>query len=429
MASPITWHSLSRNELPDPARLLAMAQTGMNTGMEGFQKMSDGYLQGQQNLKDKAKVTATDNFLLDLQGVTTPEELAQRKGAFIASIRGQGEGIDGRVASSALDGRMSTLQQRAKAEWEFQNAQTDQKEAPIRDEALAAIARRDFLTANIIKSGNPGLRNMAALEQAQATAVRNQTVEGNQDTKFAWEGADQKQKEVMRPYEVKKVESDLATAEVNRTTLRAQAAAAGNSSALALANLEDRRTAQDALKLQASAQARLKGTMYEGGTYTPSDSIELGDLLAKNKGLDAGEQSRVLDRINKLASEGIAVPFTNADGVVDSRNVPIPKSLIKGIVAGARDDEYITAPWNWSESGANFVEKRLRAALKATETYKNGEGKDVVRSPAIDGYELLLSGQANAINNPAVPVGKGSTSSPKPPGEYKSPKPRKPSKE
>jgi len=420
----ITWQNISGPSVAQAAAPLGDAQKTFNGMFSGFEDILKQRALVETANWDQGKLNNTNAFLNATQEAKTPEEFAVREAMLREQFKGYGAQIDSVAARNALDGRMSTLQQRAKAEWDFQNAQTDQKEAPIRDEALAAIARRDFLTANIIKSGNPGLRNMAALEQAQATAVRNQTVEGNQDTKFAWEGADQKQKEVMRPYEVKKVESDLATAEVNRATLRAQAAAASNSSALSLANLEDRRTAQDALKLQASAQARLKGTMYEGGTYTPSDSIELGDLLAKNKGLDAGEQSRVLDRINKLASEGIPVSFKNGDKT-DVRNVPIPKSLIKGIVAGARDDEYITAPWNWSESGANFVEKRLRAALNATETYKNVEGKDVARYPAIDGYDLLLSGQANAINNPAVSAGKGGSSSPKPPGEYKPLKPRK----
>ena len=433
----ITWQNINGPSVAQAASSLGDAQKTFSGMFSGFEDILKQRALVENANWDQTKVNNTNAFLNATQEAKTPEEFAAREGMLREQLKGYGAQVDPMAARAALDGRMATLQQRGLAEQQY----TDQKQE-VEQRTPLAMFRAAMMNAKTpedaaaIQAGAQGAfgngtltpKSSNDLQQYALERSKNLVDQGRATSEFGEKEKKWAQDALTRPLEIDKLKSDLSTAEVNRATLRAQAAAAGNSSALALANLEDRRSAQDALKLQASAQARLKGTMYEGGTYTPSDSIELGDLLAKNKGLDAGEQSRVLDRINKLASEGIPVTVKNGDKT-EVRNVPIPKSLIKGIVAGARDDELITAPWNWSEAGANFVEKRLKAALNATEAYKNSEGKDVARYPAIDGYELLLSGQANAINNPAIPAGKGSTSSPKPPGEYKSPKPRKPSKE
>lgn len=434
----ITWQNVSGPSVAQAASSLGDAQktfSGMFSGIDDILKKREAMETANW---DQGKLNNTNAFLNAVQGAKTPEEYAAMEAGLREQFAGYGAQIDTAAGRNALDGRRAILQQRGLAEQQY----TDQKQE-VEQRTPLAMFRAAMMNAKTPEDaaaiqagaqsafGNGTLTPKSSndLQQYALERSKNLVDQGRATSEFGEKEKKWAQDALTRPLEIDKLKSDLSTAEVNRATLRAQAAAAGNSSALALANLEDRRTAQDALKLQASAQARLKGTMYEGGTYTPSDSIELGDLLAKNKGLDAGEQSRVLDRINKLASEGIVVPFTNAEGVIDTRRVPIPKSLIKGIVASARDDEYVTAPWNWSQAGANFVETRLKEALKATETYKNGEGKDVVRYPAIDGYELLLSGQANAINNPAIATGKGGTASPKPPGEYKSPKPRRTDKD
>lgn len=139
--SAITWRSLSGHDLPDPTRLLAMGQASLNAGMEGFQKMSDGYLQGQQNLKDKAKVTATDNFMSDLQGIKTPEEFKQREDILRASIRSQGEGIDGRSALASLDGRLTMLQQRGLATQQYTDQQTEVANRPVEAGYRGALAQ------------------------------------------------------------------------------------------------------------------------------------------------------------------------------------------------------------------------------------------------------------------------------------------------
>ena len=224
----IRWDNVSGPSVAQAASSLGDAQktfSGMFSGIDDILKKREAMETANW---DQGKLNNTNAFLNATQEAKTPEEFAAREAMLREQLKGYGAQIDPMAARAALDGRMSTLQQRAKAEWEFQNAQTDQKEAPIRDEALAAIARRDFLTANIIKSGNPGMRNMAAIEQAQATAARNQTVEGNQDTIFANGQSDQRMQEALHPGVIALQTAQINAAKESAATSRASRQAASN---------------------------------------------------------------------------------------------------------------------------------------------------------------------------------------------------------
>lgn len=412
----ITWQNINGPSVAQAASPLGDAQKTFGGMFSGFEDILTKRAAMENANWDQTKLNNTNAFLNATQEAKTPEEFAAREGMLREQLKGYGAQVDPMAARAALDGRMTTLQQRAKAEWEFQNAQTDQKEAPIRDEALAAIARRDFLTANIIKSGNPGMRNMAAIEQAQATAARNQTVEGNQDTKFAWEGLDQKQKEVMRPFEARKAQSELDTAVAQRSALGAQADASRSASALANANLADRRSAADALKTESAFKARLKGTMYEGGVYTGKNAQEISTLIDSTTGnrLDEADKNAMKAFIAKMESEG---GIKTANGVL-----PIPLDILKSQILGAKDEG-----WGWSTGGVNYLERTLKAAMEQTVPGEvDAAGKPTMRSPALDGYNTLLLAQKAAIENPTIAATKGGTGSPKSSGEYKPPKLPKP---
>ena len=164
MSRPITWQSLSNHNLPDPTRLIAMGQEGLNAGMSGFQKMTDNYLQGQQNIVDKSKVDNKEAFLSTLYGIKTPEAMAamERSGQLDAQLAGYGDKVLDRPALlQAMQGRMGALQKQTTDGMVYSDTLQDRKNDPILQEyRLASPARQAEIVAQ-----NPSMRGLGAVVQ------------------------------------------------------------------------------------------------------------------------------------------------------------------------------------------------------------------------------------------------------------------------
>ena len=393
----ITWQNINGPSLAEASRPLEAAQRGVASMFSGFEDILKRREATQTANWDQTKLNNTNALLSAVQGAKTPEEYAAMEAGLREQMAGYGAQVDAAAGRNALDGRLATLQQRAKTGWEFENASLDQKQAPVRDELMAAIGRRDFLTANILKSGNPELRNMAAIEKAQMDAARTQTVEGYAD-------ATEAQNALKRPLEIDKLNSDLLTAKTSRAASEAQTAAALRNSEVAAAALEDRRKANEAALRQASNTAALKDTMYQDGVYSNNDTPELIKLMTDSGiGHDVGERNAIIKRLTELQAKGIDVETQDANGKTVKTTVPLSKSAVKAALLGA-DDEWFNS---YNQGWANNIENSLKKAMQTPRIDKI-DGKPFVKSDAVDGYLLYQELLRNSIEDPVAATTKGS---------------------
>ena len=188
----ITWQNINGPSLAGAAAPLSGAQDSFKDMFGSFENILKQRLATETANWDQGKLNNTNALLSAVQGAKTPEEYAVLEAGLREQMAGYGAQVDATAARSAMDVRMGTLQQRAKQAGEFADWTTDREQAPVRDELMAAVNRNDPLTANIIKSGNPQLRNMAAIEAAQAAVQRQATSDG-------YAQSDQRMQEALHP--------------------------------------------------------------------------------------------------------------------------------------------------------------------------------------------------------------------------------------
>ena len=258
MGAPITWRSIMGQSLADASRPLEAATRTFNAGFENLRDVLRG-AQATQDTNAKQVVTNNTNDALNqIYGFQSAEDFnkAQTSGLF-QQLMGQGAQIDQTAVRNALDGRLAILQQRDKQGWEYSNAAQDQREAPIKDQILAAANSGDMLTANILRTGNPNLRNQAVLEKALHDAQRQIVTEGQADTRFKWNQAEEDQKARLRPLEVKKTEAELAGAGLRNQLTRLQI----DTAQLDANDKKDARKLEEALAVAAQEHTATKNDM------------------------------------------------------------------------------------------------------------------------------------------------------------------------
>lgn len=201
MGKPITWQNVNGPSLSDAAAPMAAAQRSFDTA---FSRLGDELVR-RQTTQDanyaQGKVNNTEAFLSQISQYRTPEELqaAQESGVFDALRQRFGAQVDQAAVRQAQDLRPGVLQERVLRENQFNDAQLDRAQASTRDAIMAAVNRGDILTANVLMSGAPNLRNVAALEAASAQAqkgfvndARAATTHSNQQQLFPGQLAAQK---------------------------------------------------------------------------------------------------------------------------------------------------------------------------------------------------------------------------------------------
>lgn len=408
----LTWQNVNtpQNDLRD----LRGITTDMFSGLQGLldkQKAADN-----ANW-DQTKLNNTNALLAGVQEAQTPEEYAAKRAALQQQMAGYGAQVDAVAGRAAMDNRLATLQQRGIADIEYKGKLATETDRPQRDLAMSLYAKGDFAGGDA--ASEKVVRDKAALYEASRIGQRRVQTEGQTDTAFGLKTAIDNLALTNAP---EKFKSEMLTAAAQRNASNASAAASVSHSAaeklrgelLASQNEDAKATRTSALR-NASAQALVKGTMYEGGAYTGKNAKEVSDLIDSTTG-------NRLDEADKNAMKAYIAKLEAAGGIkVGDTMMPIPLDLLKSQLLGAKDEG-----WGWSTGGVNYLERSLKEAMNRIEpASKTADGKEIpARSPALDGYHALLAARDSLIENPQLPTGKGGSGSPKPPGEYKSPKPK-----
>ena len=338
MSNPITWRNVDAPSFGEANRMMLAAQSGINSG---FNQLGD-VLKNEQATADANWKTVRDNntqaFLNSINQYRTPEEYqaALTSGALDPSKFGAQ--IDQAAARSALDGRMSVLQDRMVKANQIADMQQERDARPIMDR-LSAMAlsedkdvRRSAKEALGIYAQN-GMVPKAAELTGQMRNIDHQNVTWNQDNvRFEREG--------------KKLDSDLLTAATQR---RVNVANAGHIDALtARENAAASAESKGGAKESAAALASLVkgGVMSMGviGTKEGDDNV----MEWINKNLQGAQKEDAIYNFNKRKADGAVVGEDDAGKPIKA---PIPAQVMINALGSSTENPLAMIVPGWSRRG------------------------------------------------------------------------------
>lgn len=182
MAAPITWRTIESNPIGEISRAMTSGQAGINLGFDSFQKILDRQQATDNANWNQAKTNQTNNFMNEVAGIQTPEELAAAEGRLRQSLVGNAQ-IDQQAARQALGARLGQLQERTLANQKFGDTQLDREQAGIKDQHAALVAQGRHDEANALLENNV-LRNEGAMYKSGAEAKRASILQERADTTY-----------------------------------------------------------------------------------------------------------------------------------------------------------------------------------------------------------------------------------------------------
>lgn len=406
MSRPITWQNVSG---PDPVlalRPLESAQRSMNSVFDNFNGVIKDRQAQEAAAYQKLVKDNTENALSGIFAIGSADEFQkmQQSGQLQKMVGANGSFVDKTAVRSALDGRLATLQGRDKQAWESANAQLDQQEAPAINQIKALLAKGDLAGTKPLIAGLSarGQANTLSLADARERELLLRT---RGDKEFGWKEGDEAHKVALRPGQLAQQEMALKQAAAGIKASEAQTEASRASTRLT--NYTIGKNQGEGAKAQARAKIanELKDNWYAEGPASATDLPELSELIQKNNiGDSRREQSYLVERINKLVQEGVAVQVTKDDGAVDVVRIPVPLSMMKANLLSLRDERLNVTPWQWNEGWANNLEETIKAAMQ-----KNSGQIGNVKNQAAENYrEYRRILEEEAQNSPgAASKGRG----------------------
>lgn len=385
----ITWRTVLGNMSPAEASrpLQAATQTLDNAFNRLGQMVTDqqGVAQAAVDRGDESKVLA---FKEALAAARSPEEVAKLQAQRDQYLGGIQNKFRSQLVG-AEEARITGLMDNLTKQYAFEDAKVTREQRPIVDQIGAHYARGEFDAGDALVQANPGLRGLANLAKERAVTQRSLEEQGWKRDDAGWKKIQHEQEQKLFPLR----EQQLRT---NISAQQAQIAAATDNRELA-------RMQRDQLRAGAQAEARTRllresGNQYAvDGVFTPDKQGELFKLM-KDQGVgdSDGERRAVIERLAKFRHK---VPVEQDDGTVIQTEVPLPYSLVKGIVGGSKDQVF---NW-WNQGWANNIEGRLKQALaETTMTTDVVSGKPVAADRLVKDLQEYYGSRRDAAENPVV---------------------------
>lgn len=395
MAGPITWRTVNGPSLAEASRPLAFAERSFDNAFDGLKDVVKQTEATDVANWNQVKENNTQDFLNKLYAVQGAEgfKALQDSGELDRMLAANGAQIDRAAARAAMDGRLSTLQQRDRQGWEFANAALDQKEAPVVDQVKGLLAQGNLEGAKPLIAGLSA-RGQASMLGALDQRERQLIERARGDTEFGWKGAEEAQRQAMRPLALAEAQGKVDNIPLERDRIRAQinssnaSAAASNESVLTSRATRDRieAEAENARNLK-KLGAALDGNIYKEGVFKDADTVEIAKLMkdagVAGTGGDAGDKrTKIIDRINTLAKTGIEIKGPDGKPVT----VPLPLGAVKASILGAGNTLF-----SWNEGYADSFEDNLKARMQAVYNRPGADGKPMAANKAVDDYQNYLA--------------------------------------
>lgn len=410
MAGPITWRTVNGPSLAEASRPLEAAQRSIDnafTGIGGLVKQAEATDAANWN---QVKENNTQDFLNKLYSVQGADgfKALQDSGELERMISANGAQIDRAAARSAMDGRLSTLQNRDVQGITYKNTMLDDAQAnDVR--RINTLALTDPAAASAELAKNPDLRksfeiakNIDASAQTQVERERAKTRFGFDMNEEERKKAEEAQRQLLRPLAVQQAQDNLLNGPAQRAASAAQVSAA-NEQVLASRARRERDEAEAAsAKSLKKLGAALDGNIYKEGVYKDADTVEIAKLMkdagVAGTGGDAGDKrTKIIDRINTLSKTGIEIAGPDGKPVT----VPLPLGAVKASILGAGNTLL-----SWNEGYADSFEKNLKERLQAVYNKPGADGKPMAANKAADDYQNFLAIMRGTAELAPAPSGK-----------------------
>lgn len=376
MGQPITWRNVDAPDLRGSAALMGVAQQGINKGFDQFQNV----LQQQQKVDEanwnQIKENNTNELRNQLFAARTPEEAQAIQAQIMERMNTLGAQVDQNSIRTAMDGRIPLLQQRAKAEIDYNNAMTDAKDEPILKRLHAELLNDPInAVANLEGSGLSDRGRAAFMDQVRRITSENvQNDRGN--VRFQFEKEDHKQKQ-------EKFKDDLLTNAAQRGSAAAQAALAKAQAERITREIEKEKEPSTSEAQRALKELVANGPMSAGTIDTKEGMAAVVEWVNKNVSGDAQKQD-ILYNVSKRAQEGIVIDKDESGKPIKA---PIPAmKVIEAIMSSTENPLAMVVP-GWSRRGDD-MDNALLQSMKDPELLSHIAAVEKARGNLI--YPYLL---------------------------------------
>lgn len=395
MAQPITWQTINAPSFGEANRLMGLAQQSILGAFDGAKTALADSQAFDKELWKRQDQEATQDALGKIYQAQNLDQFnaLNQSGVLDQGVAANGARIDRAAVNALRDGRVGTLQQRERQGWEFANAALDQKEAPVVDQVKGLLAQGDLAGAKPLIAGLSA-RGQATMLGALDQRERQLIERTRGDTEFGWKGAEEAQKQAMRPLALAEAQGKVDNIPLQQAQLRAQTNSLNQSAAASRESVLTSQATRERIEAEAQKARELKqlgtaleGNIYKEGVFKDADAVEIAKLM-KDTGVggnsgDAGEKrTKIIDRINTLAKTGIEV--TGPDG--KPVTVPLPLGAVKASVLGSSNTLL-----SWNEGYADSFEKNLKARMQAVYDKRGPDGKLMAANRAVDDYQNFLA--------------------------------------
>lgn len=395
MAGPITWRTVNGPSLAEASRPMEYAQRSFDnafTGLSGVLKQTEATDAANWN---QVKENNTQDFLNKLYSAQGAEgfKALQDSGELDRMLAANGAQIDRAAARSAMDSRLSTLQNRDTQAITYKNTMLDDAQAnDVR--RINTLALTDPAAASAELAKNPDLRKSFEIAKNIDASAQTLVERERAKTRFGFDmndeqrkAAEEAQRQLLRPIALRQADAQVGQTLASTAASRASAAASNESVLTSRANRDrieaEAEKARDLKKLGAA----LDGNIYKEGVFKDADTVDLAKLM-KDTGVggtggDAGEKrTKIIDRVNALAKTGIEIK--GPDG--RPTTVPLPLGAVKASILGASNTLL-----SWNEGYADSFENNLKARMQAVYNKPGADGKPMAANKAVDDYQNFLA--------------------------------------
>lgn len=403
MASPITWRNVYGPSLAEASRPLEGAQRSFDnafTGLSGLVKQQETVDQSNWN---QVKENNTQDFLNKLYSAQGAEgfKALQDSGQLEQMLAANGAQIDRAAARSAMDGRLTTLQNRDLQGITYKNTMLDDAQAnDVR--RINTLALTDPAAASAELAKNPDLRksfeiakNIDASAQTQVERERAKTRFGFDMNEEQRKAAEEAQRALLRPIAVQQAQAGVGQTLASTQSSLASAAASRENVLTSQANRERiEAEAEKARSLQKLGVA-LDGNIYKEGVYKAGDTEGLAKIMKDyaigGKDEDAGSvRANIVTRLNKLAQNGIEIEILGQDGKKQKKSIPIPLGVVKAALLSASDP---IGPSNFGNTFEQSLKSQLQGIYAQQQPQQQGGFKP---PPAMDPMGIMPGLRQNA---------------------------------
>lgn len=381
MAGPITWQNIAAPSFADASRGLALAQQGISAGFDSFNNVIKQQTDAENANWEQVKKNNTEAFMAKLYQAQGAEgfKALQSSGELDRMLAANGAQIDAAAARSAMDGRLSTLQQRDVAGIQYKNTMDDEAQAAdVRRIGLLTLTDPEAAKAEL--AAKPNLR--AAVQLAQGIDTRQQVLKDRvwNEKKQQWETAAEDQRVLTRPYEIdnlksdlltkeanrRKLQDDLRTAEAHRTLYGAQADLARVQAGVAAIRAEDAAIDGNAPGGRGGAAGStgnktldrvIANSPYDKGDYSTAGGQEWLARELRDRKLPDNQISDILYNLSKYYGNGAPIRKDPKTGELE--RVPLPMSAILQAVDQSTDNPLAIGGSRRGDDVVNLLDKRF----------------------------------------------------------------------